>query len=726
MRIACDEAAVRRLFAARGDEGNKLPAGDLPGLLATYESECGQPMMAPALAAQVTSFAAENGALEIDRDEFLTLLQTLQSAQDGDSEADSTATSLFSTETVSPDTTPESVDVPVKHRSAFAQEPRIAAHMGRTGLGVGIAPSSRSFAPSPAAQRSADAGRIHVRAGLHTSASERSSLDRLSAPRVTEHPVLSRSHSAADVQHTADSVPSASDPRRPDDLRRSASVAGVCHADSTMESSERLTLSSSHSSDHVTSLRASASERSVSLDRRAALIRKLAKVNESLEFLQAQYADLQADKAEQDAAHAALQRQAKALRRDLHEAHTHEHVLSTQIVELESHVASLQQQRDTQLQAVRTMETQLSEQLARATDMEASEAQHLDELEALRATCDAYAVEVAHLRTRCDSQREAIANLETTVEALERAHADADRFEEEYHSSRVLHEQLQLELAAVRQAALVSVPVLASELCGAEELASAALTERGQGAVDTAHDDGAVATVEVVRDVAESAGPKEGDGPCVATDDEPAHGAPTEAAVLSEAETEAAEQSSPIALTPEAVQTEPPHVLAVAVPSFNATEAPEAFGAAEMPKPSDVHAPLPAMVPADTVSERATAPSAAAPAPVAPTTPVAPQVTSPRMTDIQRISRLTPHSFHASLDGALSAPCRASLVRTASATAIFLFPLLLGVWLGVWLYHLSLRAAPAYVYELAQAQRWADANQLYDPFLAHLRGVPVE
>ena len=75
--------------------------------------------MAPALAAQVTSFAAENGALEIDRDEFLTLLQTLQSAQDGDSEADSTATSLFSTETVSPDTTPESVDVPVKHRSCL-------------------------------------------------------------------------------------------------------------------------------------------------------------------------------------------------------------------------------------------------------------------------------------------------------------------------------------------------------------------------------------------------------------------------------------------------------------------------------------------------------------------------------------------------------------------------------------------------------------------------------
>ena len=96
------------------------------------------------------------------------------------------------------------------------------------------------------------------------------------------------------------------------------------------------------------------------------------------------------------------------------------------------------------------------------------------------------------------------------------------------------------------------------------------------------------------------------------------------------------------------------------------------------------------------------------------------------MTDIQRNSRLTPRSFHASLDGALSAPCRASLVRTASATAIFLFPLLLGVWLGVWLYHLSLRAAPAYVYELAQAERWADANQLYDPFLAHLRGVPVE
>ena len=369
--LRCDEGIVRALFHEHG--GDKLSAIDLPRVLDAYTSTHGSPLVTGDIASQITSFARENSTLIIGIDEFLGMVRSLE--QETDSSIDTSNTSLLfdgkGDSPSSPDTTLDST------------------------------PSE-----SPAKHRSPFAPRTGACIPISSSSQRMSAL-------------LPVTRSDPDV----------------------ASVSA-----------------------------------------RSALIRKLARVNEQLERLQTEHQMLTTEKDHRSQECSALQREVHALRRDLRLTRDHEHALEVRVHELDESVVLLQSERDSQAKILRELDARMQQQLVSFAALETQDSEHVAQLRSMQSTCHAYLADIQNLRATCDAQREAMSSLESTVDALERVHADAERLQQQVDASRQVHEQLEQELSALRNVSAQTGPVLAEDLALYDQyspLSSSSATDQG-------------------------------------------------------------------------------------------------------------------------------------------------------------------------------------------------------------------------------------------------------
>lgn len=175
---------------------------------------------------------------------------------------------------------------------------------------------------------------------------------------------------------------------------------------------------------------------------------KLHMANTALERLHAQHEVLMTRNHEREAQQ---EREVHRLRRDLRAADVERHRLQARVAELEPHVAELQRKYAEAHHTCHTLESQLRTQRDRVQALEQESTERGEEVEAMRAHLVTLEQDTAELRRTCEAQREAIAGLEGVVSALEDAHAALERIRNERDTYERMHEELQLELAEVRQ-----------------------------------------------------------------------------------------------------------------------------------------------------------------------------------------------------------------------------------------------------------------------------------
>ncbi|PKI83331.1 hypothetical protein MVES1_003117 [Malassezia vespertilionis] len=197
---------------------------------------------------------------------------------------------------------------------------------------------------------------------------------------------------------------------------------------------------------------------------RSAVLRKLAKVNDALERLQMEHDHLAAEKNKLDVAHAHVQKELGAVRRDLCAALAADSLQKARIAELE-HLAEVhEKETHAREAAVKRAASDLEDHTAMVRRLESDAQAHGAELAHLQRVCEEYAGEMAALHTTCDAQRDAIGGLEGTITVLEDANAAAERLRKEYDTFRTIHQDLESELALLREARADDAPVLALEL----------------------------------------------------------------------------------------------------------------------------------------------------------------------------------------------------------------------------------------------------------------------
>lgn len=199
-------------------------------------------------------------------------------------------------------------------------------------------------------------------------------------------------------------------------------------------------------------------------ERRSALIRKLAHVNDALERLQAEHDEVVTQKEKQDHVVHTLERQCASLQRDLREAQAQEQVHNAKATELEQHAKDLREKHHAETKKARRAQADLERNVALASALEGEAKAHEDEVVRLQKQCVSYAADTNALHETCEAQRAAIAGLEEAVDTLEQAHVAAERLRVEYDTFQAMHAELENELASLKTGRCESPMVLAMEL----------------------------------------------------------------------------------------------------------------------------------------------------------------------------------------------------------------------------------------------------------------------
>ena len=490
-----------------------------------------------------------------------------------------------------------------------------------------------------------------------------------------------------------------------------------------------------------------------SVSARSALIRKLARVNEQLERLQTEHQMLTTEKDHRSQECSALQREVHALRRDLRLTRDHEHTLEARVHELDESVVLLQSERDSQAKILRELDARMQQQLVSFAALETQDSEHVAQLRSMQSTCHAYLADIQNLRATCDAQREAMSSLESTVDALERVHADAERLQQQVDASRQVHEQLEQELSVLRNISAQTGPVLADDLALYDQYSpvssSSATDQRLESPSDCRSED---------QFVCESACPPKSGGPgheqnvcdqalqgqCYHLDE--AQADPPNGARVSH---ESPSEMQPGMLGHVSGNVEPDEILSsTSLDSLHLTDLMQNDTDQKMcPHDDDLPlAPTHSFQVITTPSRPSSSANSLKPVSLAinvsePCTPMPSSLfrsstskpdspdTCASLASKRSISSLqdallgvssipkTTTATHATLSPKALAPSASHHTHRpliVSAILVHLFLLLVGMWLGLWLYEFVYLATPSLLYDRFMRQSWIEANMLYD------------